>query len=109
VLGEDPELMEQALGDYNDDYEDESELIESGVVISVSKEIPCQVSVKNELGETLNFLWINYIIAPDNFVAKPETLVGKKIDIVYYLDDIFNPKSGEYQSRKILIELTPQK
>jgi small nuclear ribonucleoprotein (snRNP)-like protein len=103
VIGEDPTLMEEVIDEY--DEEGSEGLLESGTIVSISKEIPCQVTVKNEMGETLNFLWTDPIAIDDQYISKPDKLKGKAVEIVYYMGQIYNPKDGTYQSRKILMEV----
>lgn len=104
VIGEDPTLMEEVMDEYSE--EDESEgMLESGTVVSVSKDIPCQVTVKNDVGETLNFLWIDPIGIDDAYISNPDKLKGKSVEIVYYMGMIYSPKEGTYQNRKVLMEV----
>lgn len=104
VLGEDPTLMEEVMEDYGN--EEESDLIESGTVVSITKEVPCQITLKNEMGETLNFLWTDPIGIEDTYISHPDKLKGKNVDLVYYMAEIYDPKNGSYQTRKVLIEVT---
>ena len=105
VIGEDPTLMEEVMDEYTEEDGTEG-LIETGTVISVTKEIPCQLTVKNDLGETLNFFWIDPIGIDDMYISNPDRLKGRVVDIVYYVSDIYSPKDGTYQSRKLLMEVT---
>lgn len=107
VMGEDPELMEEVMDELNEDSED-SEMIDAGTIVSISKEIPCQISLKNDQGETLNYLWLEPISIDDQYLANPDGLKGKKVSLVYYFSEIYDAKSGSYQTRKILIELNIQ-
>ena len=104
VLGDDPQMMDEVIEEIQED-ETEDFSIEQGTVISVSKEIPCLISLKSEQNETLNFYWMEPININEQFVANPDSLKGKKVNIVYYTGDIYNPKNKEYQSRKFLVEL----
>jgi hypothetical protein len=104
VLGDDPTLMEETLDEYD---EDSDEMIEHGTVVSISKEIPCQITLKTDSDETLNFLWIEPIDIDEQYVSSPDKLKGKKVNIVYYYSEVYDPKNGTYQSKKVLIELTP--
>lgn len=105
VLGEDPTLMEVALDEYDDE---ENEMIEQGTIVNISKDIPCQVTLKTNSDETLNFFWIEPIDVDDQYVLSPDKLKGKKVNIVYYYAEIYDAKNGNYQSKKVLIEMTPQ-
>ena len=104
VIGEDPTLMEEVMDEYSEEEESDG-MIESGTILSVSKEIPCQVSLKNDMGETLNFLWTDPIGIEEAYISNPDKLKGKKVDIVYYMGMIYSPKDGKYQDRKVLIEI----
>jgi hypothetical protein len=104
VLGEDPTLMEEVMDEYSEEG-DENGLIESGSVVSITKEIPCQIKVKNDMGETLNFLWTDPIGIEDTYISHPEKLKGKNVELVYYMTEIYDPKSGSYQTRKVLAEV----
>ncbi|MEN9997774.1 MAG: hypothetical protein RI922_764 [Bacteroidota bacterium] len=110
VLGEDEQLMDMAIDELSDDPVpiDEGDLIEEGTVVTVAKAFPCQLTVKNNLGETLNYLWTEPIDIADEFVANPDALKGKKVNIVYYYGDIYDAQAGEYVTRKIIMELTLQ-
>lgn len=104
VIGEDPTLMEEVMDEYSEEEESDG-MIESGTILSVSKEIPCQVTLKNDMGETLNFLWTDPIGIEEAYISNPDKLKGKKVDIVYYMGMIYSPKDGKYQDRKVLIEI----
>jgi small nuclear ribonucleoprotein (snRNP)-like protein len=104
VIGEDPTLMDEVMDEYDEEAEGEG-MIESGTVVSVSKEVPCQITVKNDMGETLNFLWIDPIGIEEAYISYPDKLKGKTVDVVYYMGQIYSPKEGTYQSRKVLMEV----
>jgi hypothetical protein len=104
VIGEDPTLMEEVMDEYDEEGEGEG-MIESGTVVSVSKDVPCQITVKNDMGETLNFLWIDPIGIEDAYISNPDKLKGKTVEVVYYMGQIYSPKEGAYQSRKVLMEV----
>lgn len=104
VIGEDPTLMEEVMDDYSEEEESEG-MLESGTIVSITKEIPCQVTLKNDMGETLNFLWIEPIGIEEAYLSNPDKLKGKAVDLVYYVGQIYSPKEGTYQSRKVLIEI----
>lgn len=104
VIGEDPTLMEEVMDEYSEEEESDG-MIESGTILSVSKEIPCQVTLKNDMGEMLNFLWTDPIGIEEAYISNPDKLKGKKVDIVYYMGMIYSPKDGKYQDRKVLIEI----
>lgn len=105
VMGEDPTLMEEAMDEYG---EEDDEMIEQGTIVSISKEIPCQVTLKTSSDETLIFLWIEPINIDEHYVSSPDKLKGKKVNIVYYYTEVYDAKNGTYQSKKVLIELSPQ-
>ena len=102
VLGDDSEMMNDVI------KEDETEdfLIEQGTILSISNEIPCLITMRNSQDETLNFYWMEPININEQFVTNPDSLKGKKVNIVFYLGEVYNPKIGAYQARKILSELT---
>ena len=57
VLGDDQELRDLAVEEYTDLESEGEEMIDEGTVMSINKEFPCQLTMKNKQGETLNFLW----------------------------------------------------
>lgn len=105
LLGDDPQMMDEVIEKIQENEEDNL-LIEEGTILSISKEIPCVVILKNAQNETMNYYWIESININERFISDPGSLKGKKANIVYYLGEIYNPKIGEYQTRKILSELT---
>ena len=105
VLGEDPEMMDDVIEEIQtDDTEDFS--IEQGTILSISKDIPCLITLKNTQNETLNFYWMESININEQYISHPDALKGKKVNLVYYNGEIYNPQLGEYQTRKVLTELT---
>lgn len=107
VLGDDQELRDLAVEEYTDSDSEGEEMIDEGTVVSINKEFPCQLTVKNKQGETLNFLWTEPIDVADEYVSNPDSLKGRKVAIVYYYGDIYDAKAGEYVTRKIIQEITP--
>ena len=108
VLGEDEEMMDMALDEYSDTEADDDEMTEAGTVVTINKAFPCQITLKNQEGETLNFIWTDPIDIDDQFVSNPDNLKGRKVNIVYFYGDLYDAQSGEYVSRKIITELTLQ-
>jgi hypothetical protein len=108
VLGEDEEMMDIALDEYTENESEYNDLIEEGTVFSVNKTFPCQLTIKNNQGETLNFLWTEQIDIENQYVTNPDSLKGKKVRIVYYNSEFYDAQSGVYMTRKVLIELTLQ-
>jgi len=108
VLGEDEEMMDIALDEYTENESEYNDLIEEGTVFSVNKTFPCQLTIKNNQGETLNFLWTEQIDIENQYVTNPDSLKGKQVRIVYYNSEFYDAQSGVYMTRKVLIELTLQ-
>lgn len=108
VLGEDEEMMDMALDEYSDTEAENDEMTEAGTVVTINKAFPCQITLKNQEGETLNFIWTDPIDIDDQFVSNPDNLKGRKVNIVYFYGELYDAQSGEYVSRKILTELTLQ-
>ena len=108
VLGEDEEMMDLALDEYSDTEAEDDEMTEAGTVVTINKAFPCQITLKNQEGETLNFIWTDPIDIDDQFVSNPDNLKGRKVNIVYFYGELYDAQSGEYVSRKILTELTLQ-
>jgi hypothetical protein len=105
VLGDDEQMMDEVIEELQED-EAEDLMIDQGKILSISKDIPCLVSVLNSQNETLNYYWIEPININEQFITNPESLKGKKVNIVYYLGEIYNPKTKSYESKKVLTELT---
>lgn len=108
VMGEDEEMMDMALDEYSDSEAEDDEMTEAGTVVTINKAFPCQITIKNQQGETLNFIWTDPIDIDEQFVSNPDNLKGRKVNIVYFYGDLYDAQSGEYVSRKILTELTLQ-
>ena len=108
VMGEDEEMMDMALDEYSNSETEEDEMTEAGTVVTINKAFPCQITIKNQQGETLNFIWTDPIDIDEQFVSNPDNLKGRKVNIVYFYGDLYDAQSGEYVSRKILTELTLQ-
>jgi hypothetical protein len=108
VLGEDEEMMDMALDEYSDTEAEDDEMTEAGTVVTINKAFPCQITLKNQEGETLNFIWTDPIDIDEQFVSNPDNLKGRKVNIVYFYGDLYDAQSGEYVSRKIITELTLQ-
>jgi hypothetical protein len=108
VLGEDEEMMDIALDEYTENESEYNDLIEEGTVFSVNKSFPCQLTIKNNQGETLNFLWTEQIDIENQYVSNPDSLKGKKVRLVYYNGEFYDALSGVYMTRKVLIEVTLQ-
>lgn len=108
VMGEDEEMMDLALEEYSDMEAENDEMTEAGTVVTINKAFPCQITLKNQEGETLNFIWTDPIDIDDQFVSNPDNLKGRKVNIVYFYGELYDAQSGEYVSRKILTELTLQ-
>jgi len=105
ILGDDSEMMNDVIEEIKED-ETEDFLIEQGTILSISNEIPCLITMRNSQDETLNFYWMEPININEQFITNPDSLKGKKVMIVFYLGEVYNPKIGAYQARKILSELT---
>jgi hypothetical protein len=108
VMGEDEEMMDMALDQYSDTEAEDDEMTEAGTVVTINKAFPCQITLKNQEGETLNFIWTDPIDIDDQFVSNPDNLKGRKVNIVYFYGELYDAQSGEYVSRKIITELTLQ-
>src|SRR5574343_159563 len=108
VMGEDEEMMDMALDEYSDLESEGEEITEAGTVVTINKAFPCQITIKNQQGETLNFIWTDPIDIDEQFVSNPDNLKGRKENIVYFYGELYDAQSGEYVSRKILTELTLQ-
>lgn len=108
VLGQDEEMMDMALDEYSDSEAEDDEMTEAGTVVTINKAFPCQITVKNLEGETLNFIWTDPIDIDEQFVSNPDNLKGRKVNIVYFYGELYDAQAGEYVSRKIITELTLQ-
>ena len=114
AMGESDELSNMVLENMEDrSYEDEiyedDFLLEEGKVTAVSSTIPCMLSIETDGGEVLQFMWLNDIGLEEKYVEEPSKLKGQRVNVVYYFDQLYDPKAGNYLDKKMIIELTLDK
>lgn len=106
LLGEDKEFQDMAIEEMSKGNSDSERLAEDGTIISIDlASFPCQLSIQTESGETINVLWLDEITIDQTYIENPAKLKGKKIQFVYEMRKLYDPKLKKYVSKKVLLEM----
>lgn len=106
LLGEDQEFQDLAIEELSKEGNASERLAEDGMITAVDvTSFPCQISIQTEGGETINVLWLDEITIDQTFVANPSKLKGKKIQFVYEIRKLYDPKLKKYVSKKVMLEM----
>lgn len=107
LLGEDKEFQDLAIEELSKEKIQSEHLAEDGTIISVDiASFPCQLSIQTESGETFNVLWLDEITIDQLYIENPAKLKGKKIQFVYEMRKLYDPKLKKYVSKKVLLEMS---
>jgi hypothetical protein len=106
LLGEDKEFQDLAIEELSKESNASERLAEDGTITTVDiASFPCQLSIQTEGGETINVLWLDEITMDQTYVENPSKLKGKKIQFVYEMRKLYDPKLKKYVSKKVLLEM----
>lgn len=106
LLGEDQEFQDLAIEEISKEGNAAERLAEDGMITAVDvTSFPCQISIQTEGGETINVLWLDEITIDQTFVDNPSKLKGKKIQFVYEMRKLYDPKLKKYVSKKVMLEV----
>lgn len=76
-----------------------------GNITRIETEFFVVFSVKDESGKTSRFLWLTNIETKSDLVSQYQMLTGKEVKIGYEIQDIFDPKIGEYRRFNVIRSL----
>jgi len=106
LLGEDKEFQDLAIEELSNESNDSERLAEDGTITTIDvTAFPCQLSIQTEGGETFNLLWLDEITIDETYIQNPSKLKGKKIQFVYEMRKLYDPKLKKYVSKKVLLEM----
>ncbi len=106
LLGEDKEFQDLAIEELSNENSGSERLADDGTISSIdAASFPCQLSIQTEGGETINVLWLDEITIDQTYVENPSKLKGKKIQFVYEMRKLYDPKLKKYVSKKVLLEM----
>lgn len=74
----------------------------TGTVTAVENESFVVFSLKDDLGKTARFFWLNFVQCDSDLVAHYTSLVGSTVKIQYSSSEFFDPKINEYRQFNII-------
>lgn len=74
----------------------------TGTVTAVENESFVVFSIKDDLGKTARFFWLNFVQCDSDLVAHYTSLVGSTVKIQYSSSEFFDPKINEYRQFNII-------
>ena len=74
----------------------------TGTVTAVENEPFVVFSIKDDLGKTARFFWLNFVQCDSDLVAHYTSLVGSTVKIQYSSSEFFDPKINEYRQFNII-------
>jgi hypothetical protein len=85
-----------------DESAKEEVVIEIGTITSSEKDAFIYFNLKNEAGKPSKLYWLDFIQSDLDIISNYLTLVGKKVEMSYVNKELFDPKSSEYRSFKVI-------
>lgn len=76
-----------------------------GVVTKVEKDFFVVFHVKDETGKTSKYYWISHVDTDFDLTAEYGSLVGKKVEIYYNGENLFDPRIAEYRPHFVIVGL----
>lgn len=76
-----------------------------GVVTKIEKDFFVVFHIKDENGKTNKYYWIAQVESDLDLVAEYDGLVGKKLEVYYRAENMFDPRIGEYRPYFVLTGL----
>ena len=99
-----PDEILRASKDAIEEAEDEDELYYiTGSVVNIEKEQFVIISVKNDDdGKTSKYYWLDYVDSEMDLQIEYNNLSGKRIELYYSIDELFDARIDEYKSFNII-------
>ena len=98
-----PEFV-QLMALYSDE-EDKSDIIR-GVVTAVQITDQVYVSIKEPSGKVTKLVWLEYFPGADAYKSNPAKLNGKKVEIEWKEEEIYNKAKKDFIAVKVISQLT---
>lgn len=76
-----------------------------GVVTKVEKDFFVVFHVKDEAGKTSKYYWISQVDTDFDLTAEYTSLVGKKVELYYNGENLFDPRIAEYRQHFVIVGL----
>jgi hypothetical protein len=80
----------------------EEVVVEIGTITSSEKDAFIYFNLKNEAGKPSKLYWLDFIQSDLDMINNYLSLLGKKVEISYVNKELFDPKSSEYRSFKVI-------
>lgn len=87
-----------------EDYDDGSSYA-SGTITKIEKEQFIVFTLKDENGRSMKFHWLYYVDSEIDLPSEYSNLVGKKVGVYYYEDDLFDARIDEYKLFNVIEEI----
>jgi len=103
-----PDLLMRLAGEVNDEnaVEEQSAVLSAkGIVTKVEKDFLVVFHIKDETGKTIKCYWMAEIDSDLDLVMEYESLSGKKVEVHYVEEKLFDPRISEYRPHFVLTGL----
>lgn len=74
----------------------------TGTVTTVENEPFVVFSIKDDLGKTARFFWLDFVQCDSDLISHYATLTGSTIKVQYRSQEFFDPKINEYRQFNII-------
>ncbi|NJW51626.1 hypothetical protein [Salinimicrobium oceani] len=98
-----PNFIISAAGDGSD--EEVANFSATGVITSISEKPFVVFTIKNDQGRTTDFFWLTFIASEFDLQHDFKKLVGKKVDVTYVEEELFDPRINDYRYFNHLVTL----
>lgn len=106
MVGKCPNVFASLAKEKIKEKEEAKKSIISGKIKSIEEKEYSTLVVKEESsGKETKLLWIFYFTGSDEFREDPKKLIGKKVKLTYSIQDVYNQKSRDYVTSKIINKL----
>jgi hypothetical protein len=92
---------EPEKGDSEKEVQADSKIF-TGTVTAIENEPFVVFSIKDDLGKSSRFFWLNFVQCDSDLVEHYSTLVGSTVKIQYSTSEFFDPKINEYRQFNII-------
>jgi len=95
-------LAEGSMGEEEEEQADELSTV-SGTIVSISNDEFTVVTVRENSGRPVKLLWLDYFPGAELLT---EADSGQTLNVSFVTRDIYNGKTAEYVTRRVLMKIT---
>lgn len=85
--------------------EESDVLTTSGLVTKIEKDFFVVFHVKDDEGKTSKYYWISPVESDLDITSEYESLVGRKVELYYNGENLFDPRIAEYRQYFVIVGL----